>query len=86
MAAAVDPQNIHVLSIVDYLPILGCYASNPRMLHGGSASVHACRKRTRRLSASMHACRSKHAGEGNQFMGVVELPEGAIVELKTESQ
>ena len=23
-----------------------------------------------------------HAGDGNQFMGVVELPKGAIVELK----
>ena len=28
------------------------------------------------------ACGSKHAGDGNQFMGVVELPEGAIVELE----
>ena len=25
---------------------------------------------------------SKHAGDGNQFLGVVELPEGAIVELE----
>ena len=25
---------------------------------------------------------SEHAVEGNQFMGVVELPEGAIVKLK----
>ena len=25
---------------------------------------------------------SKHTGDGNQFMGMVELPEGAIVELE----
>ena len=25
---------------------------------------------------------SKHTGDGNQFMGVVELPEGAIIELE----
>ena len=25
---------------------------------------------------------SKHAGNGNQFLGVVKLPEGAIVELE----
>ena len=31
---------------------------------------------------SVHTRGSKHAGEGNQFMGMVKLPEGAIVELK----
>ena len=25
---------------------------------------------------------NKHAGNGNQFLGVVKLPEGAIVELE----
>ena len=25
---------------------------------------------------------SKHAGDGNKFLGMVELPEGAIVELE----
>ena len=31
---------------------------------------------------SVRTCRSKRGGEGNLFMGVVELPEGAIIELK----
>ena len=30
----------------------------------------------------LHARGSKHMGGGNQFMGMIELPEGAIVELK----
>ena len=33
-------------------------------------------------SASMHARGSEHTGEDNQLVGLVELPEGAIVELK----
>ena len=31
---------------------------------------------------STRACGSEHVGEGDQFMGVVELSEGAVVELK----
>ena len=33
-------------------------------------------------SASTCAHESEHAGKGDQFMGMVELPGGAIVELK----
>lgn len=28
-------------------------------------------------------CRSEHVGEGNQFMGVVELPEDVIIEMNS---
>ena len=35
-----------------------------------------------RRTASERAHGGEHAVEGNQFKGVVELPEGAIVELK----
>ena len=31
---------------------------------------------------AIHVHGSQHTGEGNQFMGVVELSEGEIVELK----
>ena len=30
----------------------------------------------------MYARGSTHTGDGNQFMGVVELPKGMIVELE----
>ena len=53
----------------------------PRAIHVCPASypqstifLHAGAMRATR------AHRSKHAGDGNQFMGVVELPKGAIVE------
>ena len=61
-------MRIHVQSAVDYLPIRGHYTNHLLMLHGRSTSVHALG--------------SEHAGKGDQFMGVVELPEGVIVELK----
>ena len=34
------------------------------------------------VSTPMCTRGSMHAGDGNQFMGVVELPKGAIVELE----
>ena len=61
-------MRIHVQSTVDYLPIRGHYTNHLLMLRGRSTSVRALG--------------SEHAGEGDQFMGVVELPEGVIVELK----
>ena len=35
---------------------------------------------TMQAICGIHARRSMYAGNGNQFMGVVELPKGAIVE------
>ena len=40
------------------------------------------RKRSADAARATRARGSEHAVEGNQFMGVVELPEGAIVKLK----
>ena len=40
------------------------------------------RKRSADAAQATHAHGSEHTVEGNQFMGVVELPEGAIVKLK----
>ena len=40
------------------------------------------RKRSADAARATRVRGSEHAIEGNQFMGVVELPEGAIVELK----
>ena len=57
----------------------------PRAICGRSAS---CPRSSSFLTAdTMQAIRrmcargSTHAGDGNQFMGVVELPKGAIIEL-----
>ena len=40
------------------------------------------RKRSADAARATRARGSEHAVEGNQIMGVVELPEGAIVKLK----
>ena len=44
----------------------------PRAIHGRPVSC----------PQSTCASGSKHTGEGNQFMGVIKLPEGAIVEVE----
>ena len=47
------------------------------------ARLQEASMRTIRVRARL---RKQACGEGNQFMGMVELPEGVIVELKTENQ
>ena len=58
----------------------------PRAIRGRSAS---CPRSSSFLTADTmqairgtHTRRSTHVGDGNQFIGVVELPKGAIVELE----
>ena len=73
------PRAICGRPTVECLPSCRYYAGDPLLCARVSAGCLwvLCGRLT-------PACarRSKYAGDGNQFLGVVELPEGAIVELE----
>ena len=73
------PRAICGCPTVECLPSCRYYAGNPLLcVHAGAGCPWVlCGRPT-----PARARGSKYAGNGNQFLGVVELPEGAIVELE----
>ena len=88
-----NPKKNYCLAIWSYISVVDqLYGTDqrkgkrfPRAIRGRSAS---CPRSSSFLTADtmqaicgIRARGNTHAGDGNQFMGVVELPKGAIVEL-----